>query len=81
MFADDWIVVVLFIGFYQPCGGFSRQARPAEKMGGRGRLLLPPPEGTPEGTAEGTAEGAETGRGETSSRATEEKTSRPAAPA
>ena len=73
MFADDWIVVVLFIGFHQPCGGFSRKARPAETMGGRGGLLLPP--------AEGTAEGEETGRGQTSGRPTEEKTRRPPAPA
>ena len=76
MFADDWIVVVLFIGFHQPCGGFPRQARPAETMGGRGGLLLPPTAPT-----EGTAEVPETGRGQTSGRATEEKTSRPAAPA
>ena len=67
MFADDWIVVVLFIGFHQPCGGFPRQARPAETMGGKGGLLLPP--------TEGTAEVQETGRWQTSGRATEEKTS------
>ena len=69
LFTDD-IVVVLFIGFYQPGGGFPRQTGSSEAMGGRRGFLFPPR----------TTEGEETGRSQASGSGTEEKTSRATVP-
>ena len=66
MFADDQNVLVLFIGFRQPCGVLSRQAGPAEEVGGRGGVQFPA----------GPGESQETGRGETSG--SQEETAAPA---